>query len=129
MLVLKPSQENTVVVTITEKAQSPSPAILFEFINEQSNENVRILGDDISMFVDRYNMFILDIGAMAQGYWSYTIYEGDDFSMYEASPYTLADINVTNLNVLEIGKVLVEISVGSPAITYQPTETTIVYHP
>ena len=85
---------NTVVVTLDEKAVSTTHDWLFEFKNEQTGGIKYCSADDISLYPERYNEFVI-VDAPVEiplngtlnfnsGSWSYKVYE-----MPVASPPSL----------------------------------------
>ena len=79
MIVVNQGVENTVDLTLSEKATLENPFFLFVFKSDVTKNYVRKVIADQSSFRRRYNRFIFtegaDITLAPTGYWHYTIYE------------------------------------------------------
>ena len=77
MINLKKQNDNTFVVTLTEKTTVVNPTYLFSFENVTTNESYEFILIDSSQFPDRYNSFdilVSDLSSMDLGQYDYTIY-------------------------------------------------------
>lgn len=90
-----------IYLTLTEKELLTSPNYLFRFVNRSSNEEIKFIllnEDDISLFKERYNKFIIDVDL----YFSSDSLNGMYvYEVYEQMSTTNTDI--TGLNMLESG--------------------------
>ena len=88
------SQQNTVVLTLNEKATTANPQWLFKLTNDQTGFSKIFAAEDVSDYQERYNLFRITesssedltdgIVSLTAGRWSYVIYE-----MEESSPRNL----------------------------------------
>ena len=118
MITINKGATNSVALTLTEKTTldtSGTFSYLFSFINDVTKEDILFIPEDISLYPERYNLFIIEesatqsfIGPTTSIYlqntnnsYSYTIYEQDDLT--NLSP-TASFIK----GIVEIGKVKVE---------------------
>ncbi len=114
MLLITKNSNNSLVLTLREKATLTSPYYLFVFNNDITNHSVTFTANDLSSYTQRYNKFLITetsgtnnlssgvITLSPTGFWSYKIYEMSDGTNTSVS-------NVTSL--VEEGKLLVE---GTP---------------
>ncbi len=131
MINITRSEQNTVVVTLTEKTTidvtAPNAGYVFRFFNPSTNQAVIFTATDVSTAKTRFNQFVIEevevinidtalgkINLTPTGTWHYEIYESEDVST------NLADESVAGLTAVETGIVYVtETEVILP--TYDPT--------
>ena len=87
MLVVNRSANNTLILTLTEKATLTSPVYLFRFINDVERTEKSCIITDTSSYTYRYNKFTLTetsgtevltsgtITLSPAGFWHYEVYE------------------------------------------------------
>ncbi len=111
MLIINKNSNNTLTLTLREKATLTTPYYLFVFNNDITNQSVTFTANDLSYYTQRYNQFLVTetsgtnnyssgvITLSPTGFWSYKIYEMSDGTNLNVS-------NVTSL--VEEGKVEVK---------------------
>jgi len=120
MLVYTLGVQSKTLVTLNESKTLTTPYYLFVFTHITLGTIVNkivISTDDLSLYPTRYNEFNFDLlslfsGAMA-GQWSYEIYEQESSS----------NTNITGLNLVEHGKMLLKPSTLLNKQGYEPTTT------
>jgi len=80
MLIIRPGQVNTLVVTVSQNAELTNPEWLFSFTHIFSKNSVQFIPTDISTHKSRYDEFQFTEGAgyvefPYQGEYTYGIYE------------------------------------------------------
>lgn len=99
MIHINKGEENTVVLTLSEKVTLSFPFFLFVFKSDTTKDEVKAVIGDTSSYAYRYNEFVIDEGTLLTlsptGYWHYSVYE------QESSTNT--DVRLTG-NLLEVGK-------------------------
>ena len=110
MLLVNKNSNNTLILTLTEKATLTSPYYLFDFKSDITGNSVRFISSDLSTEQQRYNQFLITetsgtniltsgtITLTPTGTWTYKVYE-------QSSSSNLNPILATTL--LEIGIVKV----------------------
>ena len=112
MIYLEQSVINQIVLTLTEVTTVPTPHYLFAFTNEFNTVSSTKLFTtaDISLWPERYNLFVLDEPVdiiLNQGQFIYQIYQS-------SVPYTLPlTIAQTTGVVIEEGRMVVSGPVGT----------------
>jgi hypothetical protein len=122
MIILTLDQDSTVVLTLSEKALEDNPIYLFEFINQNSNDKIYFTTTDVSAYIERYNEFVINLSNIAIGSWDYNVYEG-----IEVLNSILTEYDVTDLNLLEKGKVWIISSTVEEDVVYETTITEKVF--
>lgn len=133
MLVVNKSQNNTLIVTLSEKSDVTYPYYLFEFKSDVTSDTKNFIATDRSNYTTRYNEFlitetsgteILTSGTITlnpTGQWTYRIY-----GQYSSSNLVVAN---ADSGVLEIGRVKV-VGTATSFDTYNGTDNTYdVYEP
>jgi hypothetical protein len=121
---------NTVVLTLTEKCTLTNPFFLFEFTNDQSKVSYTFVALDSSLYLQRYNRFVItektnpiltnsEVNLPLVGFYSYKIYE----------QISSTNLNVSNATgIVEEGKVKV-IGTNSTWTAYDgQTKTNVIYN-
>lgn len=102
MLKIVKGVQNEIVVTATELTTLTNPNFLFIFHGEQENKDYAIVLNDVSLYPESYNKFVInepqDIDFKLTGYYTYTIYE-------QSSPTNLDPDNATG--IVEVGRMRV----------------------
>lgn len=87
MLLINKNSNNTLVLTLTEKATIASPTYLFKFTNDLTRESVLFIAANLSAYTDRYDKFLITetsgavntssgvINLSPTGFWKYEIFE------------------------------------------------------
>jgi len=82
MLVIRPNQVNSLVVTVSQNAELPNPEWLFSFTHIFSKQSVQFIPTDISTHKTRYDEFLFtegngvgQINFPYQGEYTYGVYE------------------------------------------------------
>jgi len=109
MIYLYKDRDNTIALTLDEKATNSSYDVMFVFINESTAEEKRFTANDINT-TSRCNRFIITETAnqnvyygrvqLEAGQYKYTVYE-----MPVSSPKSLSDSDI--VGTLETGRVTV----------------------
>lgn len=97
MILLKKGEEAEIVLSLTEKTLLGNPFFLFQFTNDITGEEVKMILTDTSSYQYRYNQFFLDVDTYflnsENGFWTYHVYE-------KAESNTI----IPETGLLEIGK-------------------------
>jgi len=87
MILINKNQNNTIILTVTEKATLLSPTFLFKFTNDLTKESVFFISQNISNYKYRYDEFVITetsgvinpltgiINLNPTGFWKYEIFE------------------------------------------------------
>lgn len=130
MIKINKNSANTVVLTLTEKCTLSNPFFLFEFTNDQSKVSYTFVALDNSLYLQRYNRFVItektnpvltnsEVNLPLPGFYSYKIYE-------QTSSTNLNVANATG--IVEEGKVKV-IGTNSTWTAYDgQTKTNVIYN-
>jgi hypothetical protein len=107
MIYIEKDTLNTFALTLTESATLSAPNWLFKFVWEMDVTQAPVywVGEDLSSYPDRYNLFELDEGTDATfklGQYKYEIYESEE--AIEVDENTTSD----ELNLVEEGRMVVE---------------------
>lgn len=115
MITIYKNTENTVCLTLTERAQYTQSVFLFKFTREISNQQIIFTAENISDNTERYDKFIIEevdsdnedlsIGKvnLAEGKYHYQIYEAPETSPQSLDP----DDYSPALEIVEDGFVMV----------------------
>jgi hypothetical protein len=118
MILINKGQNNTIVVTLSEKTTLSSPTYLFKFTNDVTGDIVRFIAQNTSDYTYRYDKFLVTetdgtlnltsgvIELSPSGFWSYQI--------YEQTSTTNLDENLST-GIVETGKVKV---IGDNQVNY-----------
>jgi hypothetical protein len=104
VILLKPAIKNQVALTLTEMVTLPTPYYLFELVSKQSKEKKYFIGQDISLYSYRYNLFEIEVKANPNpliGEVDLTLGDEYDYYVYEQT-------SPTNLNPANAGGLLEE---------------------
>jgi len=112
MIYIEQGVINQIVLTLTEVTTVPTPNYLFAFTNEMNTLSVTELFTtaDISLYPERYNLFVLDEPVdipLLQGQFIYQIYQS---SVPYVLPLTIAQSTGV---VIEEGRMVVSGPVGT----------------
>jgi hypothetical protein len=108
MISINKGEQNTIVLTLSERLTLPSSAYVFKFIHDQSGAEKVFAGQDQSLFQERYNLFNIEETDVEDFYSAKVeLKEGfHHYYIYEVSPSSPPVITPSDL-LLEEGKVLV----------------------
>lgn len=110
MILIHKDTDNTIAVTLREKATISNPTYLFEFTNDLTRSSKYFIGVDATTYPNRVNMFTITetnwsgdeasgiVELLPVGFWSYRVFE-------QASTTNL-DVRLTGA-LVESGKVKV----------------------
>lgn len=116
---------NTIVLTLTEKATLLVPIFLFRFVGKQNGVEYVCLSSDISAYTYRYNEFVIKVKTSPNallGEINLTIGDEYDYYIYEQSSTTNLDYTLS-LNLVEQGIMNYRVNNGE-RIEYERTNTT-----
>jgi hypothetical protein len=85
MLYLKASQSNTITVTWSERASSPTTyALILTSIAKNTSTTVTITAStNASSYTDRYDRFTFSIGALEKGQYKYEVFQDSNVRVIE----------------------------------------------
>lgn len=118
--------EENINVTLTEKVILTTPFYLFHFLHVETRQVVAFVlsdEDDISVFPERFNQFVIDctdvFNMRPDGQWIYKVYEQEDEDNIDPAEAT---------TLLEQGKM--QLTGNRPAVytMYQSTTTFNAYN-
>lgn len=87
MLLINKNVNNTLILTLTEKATIISPTYLFKFTNDLTRESVLFISANLSSYKSRFDKFLITetsgvvnvssgvINLSPTGFWKYEIFE------------------------------------------------------
>lgn len=116
---------NTVVLTLTEKATIVFPIFLFRFVGKQNGVEYTCIAQDVSGFTYRYNEFIIKVKTSPNallGEINLTIGDEYDYYIYEQTSSTNLDWTLAT-NLVEQGIMNYRVDNGE-RIEYERTNTT-----
>ncbi len=129
MIRIQKATSNEVFLTLTELSTLDSPVYLFLFINDQTGDEYTFIANDVSVYEDRYNKFVIvetdnpnnldgEVYLPLAGFYSYQVFE----------QVSTTNLIPPNSEPVEKGKVIV---VGAAETTYihDNTSDNIVYNP
>lgn len=109
------------MVTVTELTTLTNPEYLFEFTEEQIDENLYCILTDVSTATTRFNEFSItdgvDVTFPIDGFYTYNIYEQANGS---------GNLDPTGLTLVETGRAHVYV-IDTARTEYTATETNSVY--
>jgi hypothetical protein len=81
MINLIRNQDNRIVLTLSELTDSSSNVFFIEFTNEMTQKKTTFEVVDLSLFPERYNLFILTLGQVNElignGFYVYSVKQSD----------------------------------------------------
>lgn len=124
MIILnKEETSESIIVTITESVTITNPYYLFVFTCVATREVTSFIKsylDEQSLYTERFNEFLIDTS---------TIFDGKDLGQYQYQIYEQesdSNTDVTGLNLLERGKMILKEVEANIYTSDEPTTTYIV---
>jgi hypothetical protein len=125
MIKITRNSNNTVVLTLTEKATLTAPVYLFRFINDMQKTEKTFIAADLSSYPNRYNQFLITetsgsevltsgtVTLSPAGFWHYEIYEQSSSSNLNHSLSLQPPLEVGKVKVIGTSPTFVKNSGGS----------------